>query len=370
MTTNMKSATYLSDAGTARIEAEFSRQLDAGLHPAAALAVYVGGRLAVDIVGGVADPANGLPPGPDSLFRIFSCGKPLAAACLWVLHERGALGWDDAVAKHWPEFGSRGKGRVTVRQVLTHSAGLPTTPAVLKDRHDYADWGRCVAAMEDAELESEPGSRVQYHSGTFGWLVGELVVRTSGHSFNEFFMDHVAAPLGLRETFFSLTDEMNSRVEKLVAMPGSEDGATAIRMNDERSYGVVYPSGGCIASARDLARFYAALVAGGSSDGVPWLRPETVSEVTAKHAEGVDQLSGRYHRRTLGMALSGEPPNTYGSAWESRTFGHGGLASSVSWGDPDLGVAMAYVATGLQPDLVNRDRLHAMSAAVRAVVAM
>jgi CubicO group peptidase (beta-lactamase class C family) len=95
-----------------------------------------------------------------------------------------------------------------------------------------------------------------------------------------------------------------------------------------------------------------------------------VSDVTASHAEGVDQSSGRYLRRTLGMALSGEPPNTYGSAWESHTFGHGGLASSVSWGDPDLGVAMAYVASGLQPDPANRDRLHAMSAAIRAGVAL
>ena len=68
------------------------------------------------------------------------------------------------------------------------------------------------------------------------------------------------------------------------------------------------------------------------------------------------------------MALAGEQPNTYGAAAASRAFGHGGLASSVSWGDPDLGVAMAYIASGLQPDEANRARLHAMSAAVRAAV--
>ena len=368
--TNLKSATRLSAVGQAQIDAEFNHQFEAGLHPSAALAVYVDGKLAVDLVAGVANPANGRPAGPDSLFRVFSCGKPLVAACLWVLHERGKLSWDDPVVKHWPEFGARGKGRVTVRQVLTHSAGLPTTPAELKDRRDFADWGRCVAAMENAGLEFEPGSRVQYHSGTFGWLVGELVSRTSGRPFNDFFMDHVAAPLGLRETFFSLPQEMNGRVVKLATMPGFEDIQTAPAMNDERSYGVVFPAGGCITSARDIARFYAALAAGGQIDGVPWLKPGTVSDVTASHAEGVDQSSGRYLRWTLGMALSGEPPNRYGSAWGSRTFGHGGLASSVSWADPDLGAAMAYIASGLQPDPSNHERLHAMSAAVRAGVAL
>lgn len=124
-----------------------------------------------------------------------------------------------------------------------------------------------------------------------------------------------------------------------------------------------------MASARDLARFYAALAGGGRIDGAPWLKPETVAEVSALAGEGVDQSNGRYQRRTLGMALSGEAPNTYGTAWQSPVFGHGGYASSVSWADPTSGVACAYIATGLQADEPNRARLHAMSAAVRAAVA-
>lgn len=360
----------MSETGMAYIRAEFDRQMGAGLHPAAALAVFAGGRLVMDLTAGVADPAGRRAAGRGSLFRIFSCGKPLAAACLWVLHERGKLNWDDPVAKHWPEFAAKGKGRVTVKHVLTHQAGMPTTPKALEDGRNIADWGRCVAAMEDAELEFEPGSMVQYHPANFGWLVGELVVRISRRPFNQFFMDNVAGPLGLHETFFNLPPKLNTGVVKLKAMPGLERPETAGRFNNAASYAVVFPGGGCTASARDLARFYAALAAGGRIDGLQWLKQQTVAEVTALAAESVDPSIGRYQRRSLGLALSSDPPNTYASETGSRTFGHGGFASSTSWGDPGLGVAMAYITSGLQPDEPNRARLHAMSAAVRQAVTM
>jgi CubicO group peptidase (beta-lactamase class C family) len=363
--TETRTASRVTAEAQAAIKSEFDRQLAAGLHPAAALAVYVDGRLAVDLVAGEARPEPRQAAGGDALFRIFSCGKPLAAACLWALKEHGKFGWDDPVAKHWPEFARHGKGKVTVKHVLTHGAGLPTTPVELSDLRNVADWGRCVSAMENAELEFEPGSRVQYHPGTFGWLVGELVTRISGRPFNEFFKDYVAAPLGLRDTHFALARSLNDRVAKLKAMPGFDQPPVADAFNNERSYAAVFPGGGCISTARDLARFYAALAGGGRIGGVPWLRTETVSDVTALHAEGVDNSVGRYQRRTLGMALGSEPPNTYASEWASRTFGHGGLGTSVSWGDPETGVAMAYITTGLQADAANRERLHAMSAAVR-----
>jgi CubicO group peptidase (beta-lactamase class C family) len=367
--TQARVATRISPEGLDQIKAEFDRQLRAGLHPAAALAVYAGGKLAVDLVGGIADAASGRTAGPDSLFRVFSCGKPLAAACLWVLKERGKVAWDDPVAKHWPEFGSKGKERVTVRHVLTHQAGLPTTPKELAGPAAVADWNRCVAAMENAELEFAPGSRTQYHPATFGWLVAELVNRISGRPFLEFFQDHVAGPLGLRNTHFALPPSLNGRAVKLKAMPGFENVEAAVRWNDERGYPVPVPGGSCMSQARELARFYAALTGGGRIDGVPWLRPETVAEVTALAAEGVDPVGGGYHRRTLGFAMPAYEPHPTGAGPRSGTFAHGGMATCINWGDPGLGVACAYLTSGMQPEALDRERLHRMSMAVRAAVA-
>lgn len=366
--TQTRTHSRLSEGGLEKIKAEFDGQVRVGLHPASALAVYVDGKLAVDLVGGVMGRSPDSPVAHDSLFRVLSCGKPLAAACLWVLKERGKVAWDDPVIKHWPGFRSHGKDRVTVRHVLTHQAGLPTTPRELQGNRAMSDWSRVVAAMENARLEYEPGSRIQYHPATFGWLVAELVTCISGRPFTEFFRDNVAAPLGLHDTRYVLPAPLNGRVVKLKAMPGMEPPDVPDRWNDERSYSVSVPGGSCISTARDTARFHAALVGGGRMDGVAWLKPETVAEVTALAVEGVDQVNGSYQRRTLGMAMPASEPDSTGAGPQSKVFSHGGLATSITWGDSDLGVACSSLTSGMQPSETNRDRHFRISTAVRKAV--
>jgi CubicO group peptidase (beta-lactamase class C family) len=78
----------------------------------------------------------------------------------------------------WPEFRAHGKHTVTVRHVLTHSAGVPGIPADTTPE-DLCDWDKMCAAIADAQLWWEPGTRVGYHAYTFGYIVGEIV--SPGH---------------------------------------------------------------------------------------------------------------------------------------------------------------------------------------------
>ena len=118
----------LTDDGRARVAEVFSRQLGQRLHPGAAVAVYLNGNLVFDKVGGMPSKHHSAPVDGDTLFRVFSCSKPLAAAALWVLKDRGELDWNDPVAHHWPEFGANGKGRVTVEQVSRTGPAFRTRP--------------------------------------------------------------------------------------------------------------------------------------------------------------------------------------------------------------------------------------------------
>ena len=130
----------LTDVGKARIAEVFNRHQGQGLHPGAAVAVYLNGNLAFEMVGGMVPNRYASPvDGGDTLFRVFSCSKPLAAAALWVLKDRGELDWNDPVVRHWPEFGANGKGRVTIEQVLTHR-GRPSERARGSGVFDYPDW--------------------------------------------------------------------------------------------------------------------------------------------------------------------------------------------------------------------------------------
>ena len=77
--------------------------------------MYRHGKLAVDIWGGLADDAAGTPVDAETMFILYSSTKPLAAACLHILWERGQLDWDDTVANYWPGFAKHNKGGVTIR---------------------------------------------------------------------------------------------------------------------------------------------------------------------------------------------------------------------------------------------------------------
>ena len=98
-TTTVLEEVGMDPAAVQELENLFRRQIDRGLHPGAGLAVYRHGRLAVDLWGGLADDAGGTPVAADTMFILYSSTKPLAAACLHVLWERGQLDWDDTVAQ-------------------------------------------------------------------------------------------------------------------------------------------------------------------------------------------------------------------------------------------------------------------------------
>jgi CubicO group peptidase (beta-lactamase class C family) len=116
----------------------------------------------------------------DSLFFLFSAGKPLVAIAVHLLAERGQVALDDPVAAHWPEFGQRGKQNITIRHVLQHRGGLPVARGMALDALRMTDWAASVRAIEQAAPAYPPGEVPAYHILTFGFMLGELVQRVTG----------------------------------------------------------------------------------------------------------------------------------------------------------------------------------------------
>ncbi|MDA1279413.1 MAG: serine hydrolase [Chloroflexi bacterium] len=339
---------------------EFNRQIEAGIHSAATLAVFKDGEPIVDIVRGARHP---LP-----LFRVFSMGKPLAAAVIWRYKAQNRLDWDTRVAEFWPEFGTRGKSAITIGHVLSHTAGLSShshIPAI-----DYMDWGRVISHIEDMSPETEPGTTVHYHSRTFGWLVGELVARVSRLSFDEAFAREVKYPLGLKNTGFTVEPGDFGRVVPLEAPGDWPDPNLASDMDSVLRSRVMLPSGSLVTTAYDAAKFYSAISGKGTINGVPWLPESVIKEVTTLRAEGQDAASGNYSRVGLGVRLPSESPNQYASANHHDTVGHGGMGTCTGWASLDNDVSVAYITNRFQQEAPNKRRLFEMSVAVRKSLGM
>ena len=357
------------DAGKlAEVEKLFDEQIRRGEHPGAALAVYRRGHLVVDRVGGVADEATGRPVTAETMFVLFSSTKPLASLAVLQQIDRGKAALDDTVASYWPEFGQNGKAGVTLRHMLTHRGGFPQTPP---DLHwsQWRDWDAVVRAMEQAPAQWKPGTVSAYHPLNHGWVCGELVRRLDGREFPTYLREEITGPLGMTDTHVGLPPALEERVAVLHPMADTtEDNRGTVKtFNRPQAHQAVIPAGCGIATARDMARFYAALSLGGELDGRRVISADLLRQAQAVEIEDDDRSLNTRVRRGLGFNLGGLPgPNRLGQTSTARTFGHGGAGTSICWGDTELEVGFAFIPNGFRGAEGIIPRCEELSDAVRA----
>ncbi len=351
----------LADRDRDRIAALFDRHLDVGLHHGAQLSVSVDGNCVLDLAGGVTGP-EGDRTTSETRHVLFSCTKPYAAVALHSLVDDDRLAYYDRVVEHWPEFADEGseKAAITVRQVLSHTAGLQY--GEINDHPDrWPDWDAAVETIEAMDPVSPPGEEPAYHALTFGWLVGELARRVSGTPIETLAQDRIFAPLGMENTGIGLREDEPDDVATLVGFDafdrcrdpgeglGADHTAIAALFNEERFHRAVIPASSGIGTARDMARFYACLANGGELDGTRILSSQTVDAMTTIEAEtDADGTLSRPARFALGFWKGGTKADPYGSLTPERVFGHAGLGSSVGWADPEANIGFAYVTNGVR----------------------
>jgi CubicO group peptidase (beta-lactamase class C family) len=333
------------DPGYEAVRDAFADLLDSGAESGAGVAVIHRGRLVVDVVGGWRDAERSEPWTPETVVAVYSVSKPFAAACLLVLVDRGRIGLDDPVHRHWPEFPDDG---TTVRHVLAHTAGRPgfDTP---RPKEAYADWALLTADLAAATPLWTPGTTAAEHALTYGHLVGELVRRVDGRGIGRFFTEEIARPWSLEASFGAgearvIADLVFGEPDWPVTSLG-EPGSLRHRslgnpagcrdldvLNGPLWRQTEVPAVNLHATARAVARFYAGLLAGGTFDGHRLMSADTVAEMVRVQHSGPDLLLGNDVDWTLGMQV--DPDGTWGM---------GGIGGNVGYADPALDYAFAYV---------------------------
>jgi CubicO group peptidase (beta-lactamase class C family) len=345
-----------------------------------AFAAFVDGECVVDVWAGEAAP--GVAWGRDTRAVIMSATKGMTTLCAQLLADRGLLDVDAPVTRYWPEFAAAGKETTLVSQVLSHQSGaigLPDAATLLGwDGSGWDDTQAIAAALAAAPPAWEPGTRHGYHGVTYGWLVGELVRRVSGCSLGEFFAAEVATPLGVECAIGTPAAEL-SRVARVVewAPPPSgrgtlgaidpdswagrsvlagphgslfadERGAPrfASFMNTPAVLGAEIGAIGATATARGLARVYAALAAGDELVSRP-----TVDRFAHEQVCGKDAVMRVPTRWALGYtreppALVPGAPRQHGP--NDEAFGHMGAGGQIGFADPVVRVGCGFVRNHLE----------------------
>ena len=340
----------------------FAENFDSRNDVGASTAVYLDGKLVVDLWGGHADAAGTRPWQSDTIVNIYSITKPMAAICLHHLVGQGRVDWDARVAQYWPEFAQAGKGNIPVRQLLNHRSGISGIRQPLPTEALY-DWDRMVHALEAQEPWWEPGTKHGYHTITFGWLIGEIVRRVSGKSLGTYWKEEISGPLGA-DLIIGVGAEDDARVAEMLPPPPlgpGESDAWAEFLADPESMQAKaagnppwdpvatintvewrraeLPAVNGHGNGRSLAKIFGALARGGELDGVVVLSPSVIADATVEQAHGPDAITASVSRFGLGFALSNE---TYPMGGNPRAFGHAGLGGSIAFADPDAKVGFGY----------------------------
>jgi CubicO group peptidase (beta-lactamase class C family) len=164
------------------------------------VAAYVDGTLVVDLWGGDARP--GQPWREDTLSPVASVTKSWAAVVIGKLFEQGVVDWTTPICTWWPEFAHQGKGSVTLNEIFAHSSGVLSFDNAVEmlDANDCQGWldlDGIAAALAVSTPSWTPGTRNGYHAVSYGWLLNEVVRRTTGRTIGETFATDFAKPLEL-----------------------------------------------------------------------------------------------------------------------------------------------------------------------------
>ncbi|MBX3485447.1 serine hydrolase [Phenylobacterium sp.] len=313
----------------------------------AQLAVYRNGRRVVDLWTGT-DPVKKQPFTAESLTTVMSCTKGWTAIVAHDLAQRGVIDIDAPVTRYWPEFAAKGKGGTTVAWLLSHRAGLPSFPAASGiGWREMADWDRCVHVLEQMEPAWKPGSAVQYHAVTFGFLVGEVIRRASGRTVGMHIAEEYAKRLNLDLWIGHLPSDAEARYAPEFRLPLNAPPAPVDFLNSPAAHQSEQPAANGITNARSMAKLYAAVI--GPVDGPQILRDDTIARATLDVTKGLNAPDGTPRTARYGLGF-----NIWNPARQEMlgptSFGHAGAGGRQGFACPRLGMAVAYVCTNMAWD--------------------
>jgi CubicO group peptidase (beta-lactamase class C family) len=342
----------------------FTRRRELG----AACCIYYRGEKVVDLWGGIRNKVTGDPWEEETMVLVYSATKGLAGLAMALAQSQGLFDYDERVCTYWPEFAQAGKERITVRQLLSHQAGLYAFDAPL-DQRVVADLDRLAVVLAQQKPAWEPGTRQAYHTISLGFYESELLRRVDPRhrSLGQFFQEEIASPLGL-DFYIRLPEEVpNARLAPIqapnpvlamftVPLPSmfalldrrsplhrSWSGlGPSVYLDPERIYARNFevPSGGGVGTARAMAQAYSEFATGGRLLGV---REETLQQLMVPAAPPLHGFYDEVMQMEVAFSLGFMKPSPKYPFGHPSAFGAPGSGGSAGFADPQARVGYAYI---------------------------
>ncbi len=342
-----------------KVATTFLKQQKNGQFPGGQLVVRRKGRVVLNVSCGIARGWQGrggeeiVSVSENTPFAVFSTGKPMAAVIIALLESRGLLDISAPVSRYLPEFGTLGREKITVSDVLTHRAGILLTdlinrPGLIGDAE--AVW---QYLLETPPLY--PRGTFAYMPTEYGMILDQLALSVTGKRMVTLFKEELAVPLGLDNIHYGLgphpIDDIawnywQGKARYMVAGMDVAEGFEE-KNNSHDLFSAGNSAISMVADAASLAVMYEFLVNGGRShDGVQIIDESLVDRYTRKRTSGWNRTIKTYLSLGNGFMLGTPTPSFYGWWGSSNCFGHPGMFSSMAFADHDTKLSMAIVTNG------------------------
>jgi CubicO group peptidase (beta-lactamase class C family) len=302
-------------------------QVESGLVGAAALLVARNGKVEVEQgFGSLSRKAGAKPCRTDSVFLVASISKPVTAMAVMKLVDQGRVALDDPAQKYLPELTGDGRERITIRNLLSHTSGLPDMlPNNVELRKRHAPLTEFVSGALRTPLLFPPGTRVSYQSMGI-LLASEIAQRVSGMPLDRFLQREVFGPLKMRHSSMGIGKrKIEDTVECDLPARGElrmQDSDASWNWNSTYWRNLGVPWGGMHTTVGDIHRLLQAML----EKGHPILRAAVGESMVTNQNSQLDKPWG------LGWAV-GE--NVLFEGASAKVFGHSGATGTLCWADPD-----------------------------------
>jgi len=343
--------------------------MQVGLHIGAQIYIALGRQVVADFGRGQSRP--GVAMTDESLVLWMSSGKPVAAVAIMQQCDRGKAQLDDAVSRFIPEFAVHGKQSITLRHLLTHTAGFRNVAI----GWPKSSWDEIIACISQAELEPDwpVGQKAGYHPYTSWYILGEVIQRIDGRFFSDYVREEIFLPLGMEDSWIGMPLERHQAYGDRVGVmvETSRGKLTPHRYATPEAAAQCVPGGNAYGPMHDLGKLYHMFAGGGEFAGVRVLSSESVAQMTSRQREGMFDETFR-HKLDWGLGLiidSGRygadtVPYGFGLHSSGRAFGHGGAQSSIGFCDPEHELVAAVAFNGMPGEAKHNIRMRRFLTAV------
>jgi CubicO group peptidase (beta-lactamase class C family) len=231
-----------------------SRAYPAG-EPGAAVLIAKDGQILLRKGYGMANLELGVPMRPDMVFEIASVTKQFTAAAILLLEERGKLSVNDDLTKYLPDYPTHGR-KITIDHLLNHMSGIPEVTALPEwwpRRREDLTTSQLIDLFKNKPLDFNPGEKQAYSNSGY-ILLGAILEKVSGKTYEDFIEQEIFAPLGMKRSRYGHQDEV---VPDRAA--GYDVGEEGYKVAEYISLNQAYAAGGLLSTVDDLALWAQAL---------------------------------------------------------------------------------------------------------------